>query len=77
MFPISLMLGRGTVHVIGSFGSNSKESSEEEPDFKLSLTSCISAADYNRGYAMTGHLERGYDRTCLQMTHFAVLRKFD
>lgn len=71
----SVLLGRGTVQVIGSFG---KESMETEPDFKLSLTSHISPADVHLGYAMTGTLERGhYGASLLQLTHFAVLRKFD
>lgn len=71
---ISCTKGKGTVYVIGSFG---KESMEMEPDFKLSLTSHVSTADVHLGYLMTGTLERGYPGSSLQLTHFAVLRKFD
>ena len=48
--------GKGSVHVVGSFD---KESSPE-PDFKLTLTSQITTADFNLGYLMTGTLERGH-----------------
>lgn len=73
--------GRGTVYVVGSFKNSSATSSSTcsdlEPEFKLALTSRISPADVNLGYAMTGTLERGRHGDCLQPTHFAVLRKFD
>lgn len=68
--------GKGTVHVVGSFD---KESSPE-PDFKLTLTSQITTADFNLGYLMTGTLERGHvlNKSCnWQLTHFAVLRKYE
>lgn len=46
--------------------------------FQLSLTTNVSVADYNMGYAMTGSLERGYKKDNLfQMTHFAVIRRYD
>lgn len=45
-----------------------------EPDFKLTLTSNIERNDFNMGYCLTGHLERGANKK-YQTTHFAVVKK--
>ncbi|XP_022193406.2 uncharacterized protein LOC111051250 [Nilaparvata lugens] len=65
--------GSGNVYIIGSF-----KKMAVDPDFKLSLTTNVSVADFNMGYAMTGSLERGCkDTNSFQMTHFAVIRRVE
>ncbi|XP_075210398.1 uncharacterized protein LOC142317736 [Lycorma delicatula] len=65
--------GAGNLYIIGSF-----KKMAVDPDFKLSLTTNVSVADFNMGYAMTGSLERGCKKeNSFQMTHFAVIRRYD
>ncbi|KAE8749038.1 hypothetical protein FOCC_FOCC004205 [Frankliniella occidentalis] len=62
----------GNLHIVGSFKT------DVDPNFKLCLTSRVSAADFNMGYCMTGTLERGCKRTnSFQVTHFAVIRRLE
>ncbi|XP_077284462.1 uncharacterized protein LOC143910003 [Arctopsyche grandis] len=65
--------GAGAIYIVGSF-----KRMTIDPDFKLYLTSNVTAADFNMGYSMTGTLERGCKKTnTFQMTHFAVIRRKD
>ena len=65
--------GLGKVHIVGAF-----KSAVSEPDFKLTLTRHITWADFNRGYLMTGALERAQGpKASLQLTHFAVVRRHE
>ncbi|XP_054265595.1 uncharacterized protein LOC128991183 [Macrosteles quadrilineatus] len=59
--------------IIGSF-----KKMNIDPDFKLSLTSNVTMADFNMGYMMTGSLERGHKKkNSYQTTHFAIIQRTD
>ncbi|XP_076315555.1 uncharacterized protein LOC143228115 [Tachypleus tridentatus] len=65
-------LGLGTMCIKGRFKGN------EEPDFKMYLTSHVTNADFRLGYSMTGTLERGNKKLGnLKFTHFAMLPRKD
>lgn len=63
--------GNGTMVVTGKFKHYTTS-----PDFKLTLTTNVSNADFQMGYSITGTLERG-DRKKggLEMTHFAMIKR--
>ena len=47
-----------------------------DPDFKLSLSTNVSNADFQLGYCMTGTLERGCRADGrMEMTHYAMIKR--
>lgn len=60
-----------TMVVVGKF----KEAAMEVRCFRLTLTTDVSNADFQLGYSMVGCLERGFRWDCLQMTHFAMIKR--
>jgi len=63
--------GNGNMVITGKFKHH-----VGTPDFKLTLTTNVSNADFQMGYSITGVLERG-DRKKggLEMTHFAMIKR--
>lgn len=63
--------GNGTLCITGRFKGIT------DPEFKLSLTTNVSNADFQMGYSMTGALERGDKRHGgkMEMTHFAMIKR--
>jgi hypothetical protein len=46
------------------------------PDFRMTLTSNVSNADFQQGYCVTGTLDRGDKRKNeYQLTHYAMVRR--
>jgi len=63
----------GNFVVVGRFCDSS---SVADPDFKLSLSTNVSNADFQLGYCMTGILERGCRADGhMEMTHFAMIKR--
>jgi len=45
-------------------------------DFKLTLSTDVTNADFQLGYCMTGTLERGNRKSgCMEMTHYAMVKR--
>ena len=62
----------GSFNVVGRFC----DASVVDPDFKLSLSTNVSNADFQLGYCMTGTLERGcHVGGQLEMTHYAMIKR--
>ena len=58
--------------VVGRF----KEEVDGGWDFKLTLSTDVSNADFQLGYCMTGTLERGDRKAgCMEMTHYAMVKR--
>lgn len=63
----------GTMVVRGRFKDR-----PDEPEFRLSLTSNVSMADFNQGYSLTGTMERASSKnSALHLTHFAMIKRKD
>jgi len=57
----------GNFFVVGRFA---------DADFKLSLSTNVSNADFQLGYCMTGTLERGCRADGrMEMTHYAMIKR--
>jgi len=70
--------GSGNFYVVGRFVSDAAVGAEAvaDPDFKLSLSTNVSNADFQLGYCMTGTLERGCRAAGhMEMTHFAMIKR--
>ena len=74
----------GSVHVVGKFkemtrgggGEGGDGEASETPEFKLSLNTDVSNADFQMGYSMTGTLERGCRKEGrMEMTHYAMIKR--
>ena len=62
--------GSGAMSISGKFKDNSN------PDFRMTLTTNISNADFQMGYCVTGTLERGDKKKGdLQLTHYAMVKR--
>ena len=63
----------GNFSVVGRF----RDDSVSDPDFKLSLSTNVSNADFQLGYCMTGTLDRGCraDGRSMEMTHYAMIKR--
>jgi len=62
----------GNFTVVGRF----RDGSLIDPDFKLSLSTNVSNADFQLGYCMTGTLERGCRADGhMEMTHYAMIKR--
>ena len=62
----------GSFVVVGKF----RDPLLVDPDFKLSLSTNVSNADFQLGYCMTGTLERGCRADGrMEMTHYAMIKR--
>ena len=62
----------GNFYVVGRF----RDAPVADPDFKLSLSTSVSNADFQLGYCMTGTLERGCRADGrMEMTHYAMIKR--
>lgn len=62
----------GSVTVVGKF----KDVQDPDPDFRLTLNTNVSSADFQTGYSMTGMLERGCRKEGrMEMTHYAMIKR--
>lgn len=63
--------GNGGLLLKGRFKKNASA-----PDFRLRLSTNVSSMDFQKGYSLTGTLERGDRRRGgMQLTHFAMIKR--
>jgi len=71
----------GDFYVVGRFHHDDAKpccaaATSADPDFKLSLSTNVSNADFQLGYCMTGTLERGCRADGrMEMTHYAMIKR--
>ncbi|KAK3092133.1 hypothetical protein FSP39_025453 [Pinctada imbricata] len=61
--------GSGAMVITGRFQDDAKQ------EFRMTLTTNISNADFQLGYCLTGTLERGDKKNNLQLTHYAMVKR--
>jgi len=73
---ISAAAGNGNhVTIVGKF-KDDVATVVDGRDFKLTLSTDVTNADFQLGYCMTGTLERGDRKSgCMQMTHYAMVKR--
>jgi len=74
---ISAAAGNGNhvMTIVGKFKEDAAATAEGR-DFKLTLSTDVSNADFQLGYCMTGTLERGDRKSgCMEMTHYAMVKR--
>jgi len=70
----------GNFYVVGRFRRDDDDDDDDDAaaadDFKLSLSTNVSNADFQLGYCMTGTLERGRRADGrMEMTHYAMIKR--